>query len=115
MLQVYLDLALKALQAPSASAARGDHSDREIDGTQAPAPRPPSPESLLSRAELYTDRALAAGSGLPLARLVKGQALALRGQHKVKLSVSPTFPVATLFLFLPAVLIVSTCRTAVVF
>lgn len=47
--------------------------------------RSSSAESLLSNAEFYTDRALAAGSGLPLAKLVKGQALALRGQHQVLL------------------------------
>eukprot|EP00752_Nemacystus_decipiens_P009157 g8179.t1 len=41
-----------------------------------------SPEALLSRAETYIDRALAAGSGLPLSRLVKGHTLALRGQHE---------------------------------
>ncbi|CAN0340036.1 unnamed protein product, partial [Ectocarpus sp. 12 AP-2014] len=44
--------------------------------------RSSSAESLLSSAESYIDRALAAGTGLPLARLVKGQALALRGQHQ---------------------------------
>lgn len=61
--------------------------------------RSSSAESLLSSAELYTDRALAAGTGLPLARLVKGQALALRGQHQVPLFFpSPTskcFPTAS--------------------
>eukprot|EP00904_Undaria_pinnatifida_P007486 jgi/Undpi1/3868/HiC_scaffold_16.g07236.m1 len=41
-----------------------------------------TPESLLRRAEFYTDQALAAGSGFPLARLVKGQALVLRGRFQ---------------------------------
>lgn len=45
-----------------------------------------TPESLLRRAEFYTDQALAAGSGFPLARLVKGQALVLRGRFQVRSS-----------------------------
>lgn len=40
--------------------------------------------TLLSRAETVIDRALAAGSGLPLARVVKGNALILRGEPKVR-------------------------------
>lgn len=40
--------------------------------------------TLLSRAETVIDQALAAGSGLPLARLVKGDALILRGQPQVR-------------------------------
>lgn len=87
-MQVYLDLTLKALQTLSVGqvgVVQGDNIEKDIHGTrQAPVTLPSSPESLLSRAESYTDQALTAGSGLPLARLVKGQALALRGQHKVK-------------------------------
>eukprot|EP00752_Nemacystus_decipiens_P011698 g10381.t1 len=83
MAMVYLDLALKALQTPSVGAAQGDHIGKMTDGTrQASVTRSSSPELLLSQAESYTDKALTAGSGLPLARLVKGQALAMRGQHK---------------------------------
>lgn len=42
-----------------------------------------SPEALLSKAMMYTDKALVAGSELPLARLVKGQALVLRREFEV--------------------------------
>jgi len=92
---MYLELATKALEAPTARAGQGDaasfdprttHHDGDSDGDddeRASYIRSLSPESLLSSAEKYTDQALAAGSRLPLARLVKGRALTLRGQHKV--------------------------------
>lgn len=81
--QVYIELALKALRTPSVSAKQRD-SIEMVDGIHHHTDiRASSPESLLSRAELYVDQALTAGSGLPLARLVKGQALALRGKHQV--------------------------------
>ncbi len=92
---MYLELATKALEAPTARAAQGDaagfdphttHHDGGTDGDgdeYASYIRSLSPESLLSSAEKYTDQALTAGSRLPMARLVKGRALALRGQHKV--------------------------------
>lgn len=105
--QVYLQLTLEALEKPSGRVGQEDGADVELDGTHHDDGgggnnagdgrgsisniRLSSPESLLSSAELYTDQALAAGSGLPLARLVKGQALALRGQHQVNmLLLSPT-------------------------
>lgn len=95
---MYLQLTLEALENPSQRVAQGDSAGNEMDGTHhydggggnpdgvenAVNIRSSSPETLLSKAELYTDQALAAGSGLPLVRLVKGQALALRGQHQVK-------------------------------
>lgn len=71
---------------------QGDMKHTSQDGVSSDA----SAESLLWRAEFYTDQALAAGSGFPLARLVKGQALVLRGQFQVSTyfmpSVSPSVP-----------------------
>lgn len=81
VVQVYIDLTLKALKTPPVSAGKGDGI-------------PSSPESLLSRAESYTDQAMTAGSRLPLARLVKGHALAMREQHEVKM---PTQNLSLLF------------------
>lgn len=43
---------------------------------------PESPDGLMSRAEFYADKALAAGSPLPLARFVKGDILVLQGQFQ---------------------------------
>lgn len=43
-----------------------------------------SPEELFAKAEFYTDQALASGSTLPLARLVKGDILILRSQFKAR-------------------------------
>lgn len=106
--QVYLQLTLAALERPSQRAAQGGGVGIELDGMNhydGVADNPDgretvssivssSPESLLSKSELYTDQALDSGSGLPLARLVKGQALALRGQHQVKLFCTRTSAVA---------------------
>lgn len=99
--QVYLQLTLAALEDPSQRVAQGDGAGIGIEldrmhhydgggenpdgGESVSSIGSFSPESLLSRAEFYTDQALDSGSGLPLARLVKGQALALRGQHQVKM------------------------------
>eukprot|EP00903_Cladosiphon_okamuranus_P011712 g11015.t1 len=93
--KVYLELTSSALENPSAWAEQGNGGvDFEFDGTHRDGGRTESngevvssirfmsPELLLSSAEMYVDQALAAGSGLPLARLIKGQALALRGQHQ---------------------------------
>lgn len=92
---MYLELATRALEAPTARGGQGHaagfdsqttHHVGDSDGDsgeRATHIRSLSPESLLSSAEKYTDQALAAGSTLPMARLVKGRALTLRGQHKV--------------------------------
>ena len=79
--QEYLALTREALQADGEGMAMGQGVMKRIshNGVLADA----SPESLLWRTEFYTDQALAAGSGFPLARLVKGQALVLRGQFQV--------------------------------
>lgn len=42
-----------------------------------------SPEVLVSRAEFYATQALAAGSRLPLARLIKAETLVLEGKFQV--------------------------------
>lgn len=94
--QVYLELASKALENLSAWAGQGnggidfeldgtphDGGENEIIGEVIPSIRSMSPGSLLSSAEMYIDQALVAGSGLPLARLVKGEVLALGRQHQV--------------------------------
>lgn len=105
VVQVYLELTLKALESRPDEAQEGDGVNSGSEGTRhrsvgdgscndevhAAHIRSLSPESLLLSAEAYTDRALDTGTGLPLARLVKGQALSLRGQHQV-----------ILFMFLPA-------------
>ena len=91
---MYLELTTKALEAASARAGQGDDAGLGLQRTYHEGDsgenddenayiRSLSPESLLSSAEMYTDQALASGSSLPLARLVKGRALTLRGQHKV--------------------------------
>lgn len=96
--QAYLQLTLTALENPSQRVEHEDGAGIELngahqyddggdnpdDGGNYYNARSSSPNSLLSKAELYTDHALAAGSGLPLVRLVKGQVLALRGQHQVR-------------------------------
>ncbi|CAM9090033.1 unnamed protein product, partial [Scytosiphon promiscuus] len=95
--QVYLELALTALETSTAGAHRGTEVNSDSDdarhqsvvdgiyddGGHAARIRSSPPESLLASAEFYTDRALDAGSGLPLARLVKGHVLSLRGQHQL--------------------------------
>lgn len=100
---MYLELTSNALESPSAwvgqesegvdfefSGTRHDGGRNDSDGEVISSARSMSPESLLSSAEMYIDQALAAGSGLPLARLIKGQALALRGQHQVRASCCAT-------------------------
>lgn len=64
---------------------KGDTEHTSQDGVISDA----SAESLLWRAEFYTDQALAAGSGFPLANLVKGQVLVLRGQFQVSTFFTP--------------------------
>lgn len=95
--QVYIELTRNALENPSAwvgQEAGGANSESDgsrrgggengSNGEAVSNVGSMSPESLLSIAEMHIDRALAMGSGLPLARLVTGNALVLRGQHKVK-------------------------------
>lgn len=92
---MYLELAATALVTAMSRAEQGDavgfdpqttrhDGDSNGDGDErASYIRSLSPESLLLSAEKYTEQALVAGSRLPMARLVKGRALNLRGQHKV--------------------------------
>lgn len=82
--QEYLTLARKAQENPTEAAWRGEQGDIN------PAHHSPgialdnSLESLLRRSEFHTDQALAWGSVLPLAMLVKGQVLVFRGQFQVR-------------------------------
>lgn len=73
--------------------AKGVHNQDQEEGARISlplaeephAPRSPCPdekESLISRAELYVDQALEASLPIPLAHLVKGDILALRGQFQ---------------------------------
>lgn len=82
--QEYLALTREAMRGPQAdkgspTTEQGGVKHVNHDGVLSDT----TPESLLWRAEFYTDQALAAGSGFPLARLVKGQVLVLRGQFQV--------------------------------